>query len=207
MSGKRSLGDTVSARSPVAKQSAPSMERELLANIFAGSRSAMAELYFLYFARLGNFFLHVTGNRDLVQELISDTLFDVWRASEEIESDTSVPAWIMGLAYSHGHMHRLATPESASPHVLLSAPHTEPDSVPATASQNSRSLEDSLLKLPFAERAALHLVYAGCYSRQSMADIMNMSCESVDVLLAQARRRLRYLADQNERQQQRSQAT
>jgi DNA-directed RNA polymerase specialized sigma24 family protein len=200
MSDGRSLGEAATARSSAAKQAAQSAERELLVTIAAGSRSAMAELYFLYFARLWNFFLHVAGNADLVEGLISDTLIDVWRARARIESGTSVPAWIMSLAYSRGKM-CLASAELVSPHLLPSAPRTEHDSALTTTSQNPWSLRDSLLTLPFEERAVLHLVYRGHHSRQSIADIMSTSCERVDVLLAQARHRLSYLKEETKGQQ------
>jgi RNA polymerase sigma-70 factor (ECF subfamily) len=194
----RSLGDVVTARSSAAKQAPQRAEHELLATISTGSRSAMAELYFLYFERLATFFVHVTGNADLAEELISDTMFDVWRESATIGSDTSVPAWIMGIAYSHGQMH-LAR-ESACPHVLPSARPTEHDDALTTTSQKPGSLQGSLLTLPFEERAVLHFVYFGDYSRQCIADTMNASRERVDVLLAQARHRLRYSKEEVKRQ-------
>jgi DNA-directed RNA polymerase specialized sigma24 family protein len=180
----RSLGDVVTARSSAVRQAAQSAEHELLATISAGNRTAMAELYFLYVARLANFFMHMTGSTVLVQELISDTMFDVWQKRAPIGSDASVAAWIMGLAYSHVQM-RLAR-ESARPRVLPSARDTEHDNAVTTTSQGSP--QDLFLKLPFEERAVLHLVYSGYHSRQSIANIMNTSCERVQVLLAQARR-------------------
>ena len=131
----------------------------------------------------------MTGNTDIVEELISDTMLDVWRQSARIGSDTSVLAWIMGLAYSHGQM-RLGRAELACPPVVPSEPHTLHENALTTSLQNPRSLQDLLLALPFEERSVLHLVYSGCHSRQSIADIMNTSPERVDVLLTQARRRL-----------------
>jgi RNA polymerase sigma-70 factor, ECF subfamily len=175
MSEGCSLGEVVPARLSTATRTTQRTECELLATISAGSRSAMAELYLLHFARLAKFFLHVTGRVDLVEELINDTMFDVWRESANIGSATSVPAWIMGLAYSHGQM-RIAAAGSTRPRVPTPAPMDQ---------------QDFLMKLPFEERAALHLTYAVGFSRQSIADIMNTSCERVDVLLADARHRLR----------------
>jgi RNA polymerase sigma-70 factor (ECF subfamily) len=189
MSDGRSLGEVVPARLSTARRTAQSMEHELLATISAGSRSAMAELYFLHFARLAKFFLHVTGRVDLVEELVNDTMFDVWRESARIASDTSVPAWIMGLAYSHGQM-RLAGAGSIRAHVVTSVSFTPQGSAPTATSEIPRGQQDFLMKLPFEERAVLHLIHAGGFSRQSIADIMNTSCERVDVLLADARHRL-----------------
>jgi RNA polymerase sigma-70 factor (ECF subfamily) len=187
MSDGCSLGEVVAARLSTAARTAQSTERELLATISAGSRSAMAELYLLHFAQLSKFFLHVTGRVDLVEELINDTMFDVWRERARIGSDTSLPAWIMGLAYSHAQM-RPAGAGLPPPHVTRSAPFTKHGS--------AREQLDFLMKLPFEERVALHLIYAGGFSRRSIADIMNTSCERVDMLLADARHRLRHWEDE-----------
>jgi DNA-directed RNA polymerase specialized sigma24 family protein len=101
-------------------------------------------------------------------------MFDVWQQSARIGSATSVPECIMGLAYSHGQ----------------SAPFTKHRSAPTTTPDRPRDQQDFLMKLPFEERAVLHLIYAGGFSRPSIAGIMNTSCERVDVLLTDARRRL-----------------
>jgi DNA-directed RNA polymerase specialized sigma24 family protein len=200
MSDGCSLGEVTRVRSSAAQLTAQTTERELLETISAGSCSAMEELYFLHFARLAKFFEHVTGRVDLVEELISDTMFDVCRKSATIGSDASVPVWIMGLAYSHGRM-ALARAELTRPHGLPSAPHMEHDRALTSTSHQPQGLQDFLLALPFEQRAALHLAYSGRHSRQSIADIMNTSCERVDRLLAQARHRLSYLKEKNEHQQ------
>jgi RNA polymerase sigma-70 factor, ECF subfamily len=189
MSDGGSLGDVVPAQLSTARRTAQSTERELLATISAGGRSAMEEFYFLYFARLAKFFLHMVGRVDLVEELINDTMFDVWRESAKIGSDTSVPAWIMGLAYSHAQMRLAGVGLSRQP---VPTPFTKHGSAPTTPSEIPRDQQDFLMKLPFEARAALHLIYAGGFSRQSIADIMNTPCERVDLLLADARHRLRH---------------
>jgi RNA polymerase sigma-70 factor (ECF subfamily) len=191
MSDGGSLGDVVPAQLSTARRTAQSTERELLETISAGGRSAMEEFYFLYFARLAKFFLHVAGRVDLVEELINDTMFDVWRESAKIGPDTSVPAWIMGLAYSHAQM-RLAGAGLSRPLVPTPALFTKHGSAPTTPSEIPRDQQHFLMKLPFEERAALHLIHAGGFPRQSIADIMNTPCERVDVLLADARHRLRH---------------
>jgi DNA-directed RNA polymerase specialized sigma24 family protein len=45
------------------------------------------------------------------------------------------------------------------------------------------------------ERAVLHLVYVGKHSRQDIVFIMNISCESVDMHLGNARRLFRSAED------------
>jgi DNA-directed RNA polymerase specialized sigma24 family protein len=150
--------------SSASKQSTEQAENALLARISAGDRSAMDKLYFLYFARLANFFRHLTARAHLVEDLINDTMFEVWQGGASIGANASVSVAIMGLAYSRGQK-RLAE------------------------AGETRAHQDFLLKLPVEERAVLHLVYAGGHSRCDIAGIMNISCECVDVLLDDARLR------------------
>jgi len=174
------------------KQPREEAERALLAFISAGDRSAMDRLYVLYFATLANFFLHLTAHADLVEELINDTMVEVWRRGASIGANASVAVSIMGLAYSNGQK-RVAKVRAPRLHSQPSALHTEQGSPRATTLEESSRLDESLLKLPVEERALLHLVYIGGYSRRDIADIMNISCECVDVLLSDARLRRGYV--------------
>jgi DNA-directed RNA polymerase specialized sigma24 family protein len=168
------VGNVSTAYSAAGKQPTEEAARALLAFISAGDRSAMDRLYVSYFASLANFFLHVTAHADLVEELINDTMLEVWREGASIGANASVAVSIMGLAYSHGQK-RVAKVGAQRLH-----------------SQASSCPDDSLLRLPVEERALLHLVYVGGYSRRDVARIMNVSCEYVDVLLSGARLRRGY---------------
>jgi DNA-directed RNA polymerase specialized sigma24 family protein len=146
------VGNVSAAYCAAGKQPTEEAARALLAFISAGDRSAMDGFYVLYFSSLANLFLHLTAHADLVEELINDTMVEVWREGASIAANASVAVSIMRLAYSHGQK-RVAEVE---------------------------------------ERALLHLVYVGGYSRRDVAAIMNISCERVDVLLSHARLRRSY---------------
>jgi DNA-directed RNA polymerase specialized sigma24 family protein len=173
---------------PSSKQPTEEAARALLAFISAGDRSAMDRLYVLYFASLANFFLHLTAHADLVEELINDTMVEVWRKGASIGANVSVAVSIMRLAYSHGQKRAKVGGLRPQP----SLPHTEHDSPRSAILEASSCPDDSLLRLPVEERALLHLVYVGGYSRRDVAAIMNISCECVDVLLSHARLRRSY---------------
>jgi len=171
-------GDASMAQSSAVNQSTEQAEHALLVGISAGDRSAMDQLYLRYFARLAKFFWHLTAPADLVEELINDTMFDVWREGTFIRAKASVSVAIMGLAYSRGQK-RLAEASATGPQAQRPKQPVEHD---------GSNPQPVLLELPVEERAVLHLVYAGGHSRQEIADIMNISCEGVDALLGNARR-------------------
>ena len=185
MSDVHSPGIVATPRS-CATQSAETIERALLAHISRGGRSALAQLYLLYFPRLSNFFTHLTANADLAEELISDTMFDVWRQSTNIGPDTPVFVWVMRIAYMHA-LRRLAR-ESTGPI------HDRPG---PTALEHVPHLQDLLVSLTVEERAVVYLVYSSHHSRQDVAYIMQQSSEYVDMHLTNARLWLRSSADRD----------
>jgi DNA-directed RNA polymerase specialized sigma24 family protein len=182
-------GNVAAAHSSAGEQSTEDAERALLAQVSAGDRSAMVELYILYFARLAKFFAHLTARADLAEELINDTMAEVWQEGAAIGADAPVALAIMGLAYSRGQKRFAETgmTRSGAPPARQNADHA---SALPTTSNTSSNLQDCLLELPVEERAVLHLVYASGHSRRDVADIMNISRECVDVLLGDARLRL-----------------
>ena len=170
------------ARSPPCQQSSEEPERALLTLVSAGDRSAMEKLHVLYFARLANFFLQLTTKRDLVDDLIIDTMVEVWKKGASLAANISVSVAMMRLAYSCG-MKRIVEAGETRPHLR----HAIPD---ADTAPNKK---DCSLNLPIEERVLLHLVYARRHSRSDIACIMNVSCQCVDVLLDDARRRRRLI--------------
>ena len=178
---------TVAAMHPsTGKRPAEEVERALLALVSTGDRCAMDELYILYFARLANLFRNLTACADLAQELISDTMFEVWKAAASIGPNTSVSLAIMRWAYSRVRK-RFAEWRVNQPNCHPAI--QELDSRMHTAWDKHSRWQILLSKLPI--EVVGHLVYASGYSRRDIADIMNISCTYVDVMLRDAWLRLR----------------
>jgi DNA-directed RNA polymerase specialized sigma24 family protein len=145
-------------------QPSDAAERALLALVSTGDRRAMDQLYIRYFARLAKFFQNTTLRADVVEELINDTMLEVWKAGESIRANASVVLAIMRLAYARVQQYFAE--------------------VGAEEPQSQRSdLQIFLAKLPVEERAVANLVYADGCSRLETADVMKIACDCVDVLL------------------------
>src|SRR5579862_7991714 len=158
------------------RDSADATEGQLLAAIFAGNRNALYRLHFLYFPRLARFFAHLTAmsTAEIIEQLIADTMCDVWRTSTTIASEATARISIMRLARARA---RERAPASTVPGL-------------ASVPEKPLSLSEALGRLRLPERAVLHLVHSA-HSRQEIADILSMSCQSVDDHLASARVALR----------------
>jgi hypothetical protein len=103
--------------------SADIADRRLLTAMASGSRSALARLHSHYFSRLVRFFVHLMplSAPEVVDDLIADTLFEVWRQCATFASDSSVHVAIMRVAWGHASRclanseARRASPEALRP--------------------------------------------------------------------------------------------
>lgn len=74
-------------------------ERNLIAEITAGSERAFEELYQLYFSRLYQFIFQITRNQDAIEEVINDVMFVVWEKASTYDRICRPSTWILGIAY------------------------------------------------------------------------------------------------------------
>ena len=163
---------------------ADNADRRLLGAISTGSRSALRLLHAEYFTRLVGFFTHLmpSPTPEVVDDLIADTLFDVWRASATFASDSSVHVAIMRLAWAHGSKH-LASSEARqlTPEPLRRT--RDRRALLAVRTEAEQPTAEALAALPPMGRVVIHLVYSG-HSRQEVADIVSTPRESVDAHLS-----------------------
>jgi DNA-directed RNA polymerase specialized sigma24 family protein len=160
-------------------------ERALLALVSTGDRGAMDQLYIRYFARLAKFFQNVTLRADVVEELINDTMLEVWKAGESIRTNASVLLAIMRLAYSRVQQY-FAEVRADEPHSQRDVGDWE-QSKSKLAKATPSDFQIFLSKLAVEERAAVCLVYASGCSRRETADVMEIACDCVDLLLRAVR--------------------
>jgi DNA-directed RNA polymerase specialized sigma24 family protein len=177
-------GRVATERSYEGNQSTEAAERALLALVSTGDRCAMDQLYIRFFARLSKFFQNMAVRRDLVEDLINDTMLEVWNEGASMGPNSFVLFEIMRLAYSRVEKH-FAETRADEPHSQRDVQERELLTLPARDAPSD--LQIFLSKLPVEERAVVHLVYASGCSRQETADIMTIACDSVDMLLRDVR--------------------
>jgi DNA-directed RNA polymerase specialized sigma24 family protein len=177
------------ASAPPAHSEAPidEGEHEILASIAAGDRVAMERIYLRYFARLANFLRRLGVRGDFIEESINDIVIELWRGSASLGADVAVV--IMRLAYSRERKRSAATDNTPPGTPALGSEWPELPAVWRLASKRRHFLPT----LSIEKRALLHLVYACGHSRREVAEIMGLSCERVDQLLAQARIKYHFL--------------
>jgi DNA-directed RNA polymerase specialized sigma24 family protein len=165
---------------------ADSTERRLLAAISRGSRFALRRLHSLYFSRLASFFTHLVpmAAAEIIDDLVADTMFDVWRMSATLGRGPCVQVAIMRIAWKHGSKHLAASGIPASLPEQFCTPAGS-KTWRSTGTESLRPLSGVLATLHVNERAVVQLVHSG-HSRQEVADILSMPCHAIDTYLASA---------------------
>ncbi len=170
--------------------SANERELRLLQRVAQQDRDAFRELYFIYHRRLGRFISRLTTRHDLVEEIINDTLWTVWKKAGTFRAASQVSTWILGIAYrqSLGSLRR-------------SNAHPVPDdsgSRDATAAEDVQAADETrqwlssgLALLPLEQRMVIELTYFLGHSCEEIAVIMDCPVNTVKTRMFYARRKLK----------------
>ncbi len=167
------------------------LEPAQLARIAQGDREAFRQLYIVYHRRLSRFLLRVLSRRELIEEVINDTLYAVWCQAGEFRGDSQVSTWIFGIAYRKAL--KAARKDSRAPTRSLPAD----DAMPAAQDPEARRrelrecLDRALARLPLAQRMVVELAYYVGHSCEEIAVITTTPVNTIKTRLFHARERLR----------------
>jgi RNA polymerase sigma-70 factor (ECF subfamily) len=182
--GLRSEGrDTMAIVEPVTDAD----ERKLLARVAARDRRAMQEFYLIYHRRLARFLARVTRRRELIEEIINDTLLIVWQRAAQFRGESRISTWVMGIAWRHG-LRSFKREQRAGEYPAL--PEIAP-MVETELFENRDALDRAMAVLSAEQRAVIELAYVGGYSCDEIGAIMGCPVNTVKTRLFYARRKAR----------------
>jgi len=169
----------------------------LLRRIAGSDRAAFHELFEAYYHRLLRFSTRLLNDRQLVEEVVNDTMLVVWRKAESFNARSRVSTWIFGIAYRLA-MKALAARQRRARVVDDSDGAILDVAVPGVAAQfedneTRELLEAALLRLSPEHRAVLILAYFKGYSCAEIAAIVQCPVNTVKTRLFKARGRLRVI--------------
>lgn len=177
-------------RRPAAPE--PQDEAALLQAVAQGDRQALARLYRVYQPRLARFLSRHTRQESLIEEVVNDTFWVVWRQAGQFRGEARVSTWIMGIAYRTA-LKAFRDQDDLSRHDsdedLAHRLAVDPD--------GDRELQDwvgkGLQRLPEDQRITVELVYGQGYTLEETAAIMDCPVGTAKARLFHARVRLRNL--------------
>lgn len=162
-------------------------EHRLLTRIAARDRNAMQEFYQIYHRRLVRFLTRVTRRRELIEEIVNDTLLIVWQQAAQFRGDSRISTWVMGIAWRHG-LRSFKREQRAAAYLASPEVPCPPD---AESFASSDALDRAMRILSAEQRAVMELAYVGGYSCDEISAIMACPANTVKTRLFYARRKVR----------------
>lgn len=163
---------------------------ELLGRIARGDRRAFEAFYRNYHGRLTRFLARLTAQQSVVEEVVNDTLWTVWRNAGAFRGGSQVSTWVMGIAWRCG----LKALRRAGP-AAAEAPASPGDAAshPFVEQETQDWIQTGLRQLPVDQRTTLELAYYFGHSLEEIAAIMDCPVGTVKGRMFHARIKLRNL--------------
>lgn len=166
-------------------------DRALLANVTAGSREALGQLYDRFAPRMLALALRILGTRRDAEDLLHDVFLEVWRRAADYDPDRGeVATWLLLRVRSRA-IDRLrlsgARLQSAEVVESLVGPGRDNPALEPERAQLRRALE----RLPESQAEALIYAYYGGLTCREIAERQGVPLGTVKSRLAAAMARLR----------------
>jgi RNA polymerase sigma factor (sigma-70 family) len=175
---------------------AEALELALLDGVKRGRLADFEKLYRLYHPRLSRFLSHMLRQRELVEEVLDDTLLVLWQDASAFGGRSKLSTWVFGIAYRKAlkAIDRQDLPVDAAEGQELADPAAGPDQQ-LNLAQLRRRLLAALAELSPEHRAVVELCYFSDMAYGEIAEVVGCPPETVKTRMFYARRRLRTLLD------------
>ncbi len=165
---------------------------KLLQRVAVKDKVAFESLYARFYPQLTRYLSRMMRRPDMVEEVVSDTLFVVWEKAGQFQGRSKVSTWITGIAYLKGikALDKLKSmPEQHADQI-----HEHEDIEETRDLINRIGLEEWLTsgldKISADQRSVVELTYFSGHSYQEIAEIMQCPVNTVKTRMFHARRRL-----------------
>jgi RNA polymerase sigma-70 factor (ECF subfamily) len=167
----------------------------LLHRMAQGDRDAFAAFYRQVERPLFGYLMKLVRERDLAEEILNETMLEVWRQAGRFEGRSAVNTWVFSIAHHRAVSRFRKRRESAlnDDHAATIADDAPMPDQRAQSSGMSRLLARLMEQLTFEHREILHLAYYQEFSVQEIADALALPPNTVKTRMFYARQRLKAL--------------
>jgi len=172
-----------------------SREAVLMQRMAAGDRDAFAELYRQLERPLFGYLMKLVRERDMAEDVLSETMLEVWRQAGRFEGRSSVSTWVFSIAH-HRAVSRFRKRRESALDEGYAATIADDAPMPdqrVQAMGMSRLLTRLMEQLSFEHREVIHLAYYQEFSVQEIADALGLPPNTVKTRMFYARQRLKAL--------------
>ena len=162
---------------------------ELLSRVRRGDRGAFSVLYRHYHARLYGYLLRLLPNPSMVEEVLDDVMYVVWKDARKFRGSSAVSTWIFGIAYRKA----LTAIRTDCRYQAGLDRRINTDAIAGELGQHAEWIHAGLSRLSPEHRQVVELAYYGGFSYQEIAEIAECPVNTVKTRMFHARRRLKVL--------------
>lgn len=164
---------------------------ELLKAVGQGSEAAIRELYMSYSRRIFAFTLNRVGDPGLAEEIVVDTMHEVWKRPDRFRGESKFSTWLLGVArYKILTARRSRGPDHDE---LDEEMPSDEDSAFDVLAQKERSegVRHCMGKLSDDHRECLHLVFYEGMSVKEVAEVQGAPENTIKTRLFHARQKIK----------------
>ena len=168
-------------------------EDEWIAAIARGDRTAFQELFRHYEGRLFRYFARLLRDAALAEELVVDTLLEVWRGAARFARRSRPSTWIFGIAH-HKAVDELRRRRPPGADLEQAATVADPGDSPEAAAMSTearRCLRQAVARLAPAHQEVLELTFFHGFSCAEAAAALRCPLNTVKTRMYYARQALR----------------
>lgn len=169
-------------------------QRALLAGVARGERQAFERLYARFYQPLLGFASRIVRDDALAEEIVDDSMFELYRQAARFRGDSKLSTWLFGIARLRALTalrERSGPPavglEEAS-EVVEPAPGPQRHAVQA---ETARAIATALSALPVEQREAVDLVLYHGFTYEEASAVLHCPINTVKTRVFHARRKLR----------------
>lgn len=169
---------------------------ELLGGISRGDREAFAEFYRRHGGPLFAFLVKLVRERDMAEEVLGETMLDIWRQAGRFESRSSVATWLFSVCHDKAvrRLRRQRETVMEDDAVTSADDGPTPDS-PVDGRAMAQLLPDLMARLSLDHCEILQLTYYQGFSVQEIAELLSLPENTVKTRMFFARQRLKTLLE------------
>jgi len=169
---------------------------QLLARIAKEDQAAFRELYKAFSRKVFAYVLNMLNDHARAEEVLVDTMYEVWRHPERFRGDSQFGTWLIGIARNKALMiYRSRRPDEVHDDlddIADTAPADTPDGFAELAQKQRREgVQVCMGKLSDGHRECLHLVFFEGMTVAEVADIQGIPEGTVKTRLFHARQKIK----------------
>jgi RNA polymerase sigma-70 factor (ECF subfamily) len=170
--------------------------RELLDRIGRHEEPAFRELYKAFSRRVYTYVLNMVKDHGRAEEILVDTMYEVWRAPARFRGDSQFGTWLIGIARNKALMvHRARRPDELHEDLDDIAETTAADTPDGFAQlagkQRSEGVQHCMGRLSDEHRECMHLVFFEGMSLAEVSQVQGCPENTVKTRLFHARQKIK----------------